>query len=110
MKANWARGAGVQRWQVEPIVLPDELDPSTGMPIETSRLVFVDLAEGVHPGDVLRSDRGGDRAPPAADLLTESWPTASGTRAPIEGKGGGACSASERTLSVCRETSAASMI
>jgi AAA domain len=72
VKANWSRGAGVQRWQVEQIVLPDEIDPTTGRPVETSRLVFVDFAEGVQPGDVLRADKGGDKENRAKQFLAEA--------------------------------------
>jgi hypothetical protein len=71
VKANWSRSVGVQRWQVEPIVLPDEIDATTGRAVETSRLVFVDFAEGVHPGDVLRADLGGEKAQKAAEFLAE---------------------------------------
>ena len=72
VKANWSRGAGVQRWGVESIVLPDEIDAATGKPVETSRMAFLEFAEGVRADDVLRSDLGGEKAQQAAEFLAEA--------------------------------------
>jgi hypothetical protein len=98
VKANWSRSVGVQRWQVEPIVLLDEIDASTGRPVETSRLVFVDLAEEVDPGDVLRADLGGEKTQQAAEFLAEEladgeWHESAELKAKAE-----ALDLSERTL------------
>jgi putative DNA primase/helicase len=56
-KANWGRMRPVERHWIEEIVLPDTLDPETGDPIVTSRMVFVEVAEDVAGADVLLSDK-----------------------------------------------------
>jgi putative DNA primase/helicase len=56
-KANWGRLHPVERWRVEPIVLPETLDLETGSPIETSRMVFVEVADDVDGADVLGPSR-----------------------------------------------------
>jgi AAA domain len=52
-KANWARLRPVERHRVEEIILMDTLDPETGEPIVTSRIVFVEVADDVNGADVL---------------------------------------------------------
>jgi hypothetical protein len=47
VKANWCRRRSPERWRMESIVLPEELDPETGKPIETARLTFVEFAHDV---------------------------------------------------------------
>ena len=52
-KANWARVRPVERHRIEEVILPDTLDPETGEPIVTSRIVFVEVADDVNGADVL---------------------------------------------------------
>jgi hypothetical protein len=52
-KANWARLRPVERHRLESIVLPETLDPETGKPIETSRMVFVETADDIDGADIL---------------------------------------------------------
>jgi putative DNA primase/helicase len=52
-KANWARLRPVERHRLEEVILQDTLDPETGDPIVTSRIVFVEVADDVNGGDVL---------------------------------------------------------
>ena len=52
-KANWARLRPVERHRVEEVILPETLDPETGEPIVTSRIVFVEVADDVNGADVL---------------------------------------------------------
>ena len=92
VKANWSRSVGVQRWEVESIVLPDEIDATTGKPVETSRLVFVGFAEDVRAGDVLRSDKGGDKEKQAAQFLGDEladgeWHESADVKAKAEAQG-----------------------
>ncbi len=87
VKGNWTSGRRVERWRVEPVVLPDLADPRDGRPVETSRLVYVGPADDVNPDDVLApAERGGqldearefllaalgDGPRPARDLLREA--------------------------------------
>jgi AAA domain len=51
-KANWARLGPVERHRIEEIQL-EQLDPETGDPIVTSRMVFVEEADDVDGADVL---------------------------------------------------------
>jgi hypothetical protein len=44
----------VERHRLEEIVLPDVLDPETGDPIVTSRMVFVEIADEVDGAGVLK--------------------------------------------------------
>jgi hypothetical protein len=53
-KANYARLHPVERHRIEPVVLPHLVDPEDGRPVETARMVFVEHAEDVDAGDVLR--------------------------------------------------------
>lgn len=55
MKANWARKMPAERWRIEGIVLPGELDPETGKPIETARMTFVEKATGVDTDRLLEA-------------------------------------------------------
>jgi hypothetical protein len=60
-KANWARERPVERHRIESIVLPGTVDPDTGEMIETSRMLFVEVADDLAGADVLvdrRSDTG----------------------------------------------------
>ena len=43
----------VERHRLESVILPDTLDAETGKPIETSRMVFVEIADDVDGADVL---------------------------------------------------------
>jgi archaellum biogenesis ATPase FlaH len=52
-KANFARLAQIERHRIEPIVLEGTVDPDTGKPIETSRMVFVEHASDVDGDDLL---------------------------------------------------------
>ncbi len=52
-KANWSRVRPVERHRLEEIVLLDSVDPETGSPIVTSRMVFVEIADDVDGADVL---------------------------------------------------------
>lgn len=56
-KANYARLRGVERHRMETVVLPDTVDPGTGRPIETSRLVFVEVADEVDGAEVLNGQK-----------------------------------------------------
>jgi hypothetical protein len=56
-KANFARLAPIERHRIEPIVLEGTVDPETGKPIETSRMVFMEYASDVD-GDDLLAPRG----------------------------------------------------
>lgn len=99
VKGNWSAGRAVQRWRMEPITLPDETDPSTGKGVETSRLVYVGFAEGVHAADVLqRRDDVAVKLTGAAlflhdALLDGEWHESAGLK-----KIAGAQGISERTL------------
>jgi hypothetical protein len=52
-KANWSRMRPVERHRLEEILLPDTVDPDTGAPISTSRMVFVETADDVVGAEVL---------------------------------------------------------
>jgi KaiC/GvpD/RAD55 family RecA-like ATPase len=71
-KANWARMVPVQRHRIEETQL-DTLDPETGRPIITSRMVYVEDADDVEREDILderdRSHDGGDRLARAVVFL-----------------------------------------
>jgi KaiC/GvpD/RAD55 family RecA-like ATPase len=56
-KANWSRLHSVERHRIETIILPETVDPETGEPIETSRIVFVEVADDVDSADVLGPSR-----------------------------------------------------
>lgn len=55
-KANWSRRRPVERHRVETVVL-NEKDEETGLPIVTSRIVFVEVADDVNADDVLGPQR-----------------------------------------------------
>jgi hypothetical protein len=42
VKANWSRLKAVQRHRIDEVVLPDELDLETGLPVVVSRMTFVE--------------------------------------------------------------------
>jgi hypothetical protein len=52
-KANYSRTRPVERHRIEEIILPGTLDPETGEPVTTSRMVFVEFAEDVDEADLL---------------------------------------------------------
>jgi hypothetical protein len=52
VKANWSRRAPIQRHVLEPIELP-HIDSETGRRIVTSRMRFVELAEGIDRDSIL---------------------------------------------------------
>lgn len=52
-KANYSRRRPVERHRLEEVVLPGTLDPDTGDPIVTSRMVFVEVAGDVDEADLL---------------------------------------------------------
>jgi KaiC/GvpD/RAD55 family RecA-like ATPase len=52
-KTNWARMRPVERHRIEEILLPETLDPETGEPLVTSRMVFVEVAAEIEATDVL---------------------------------------------------------
>lgn len=52
-KANWARLAPPERHRVEEVLLRDSIDPATGSPIVTARMVFVEHADDVDGAGVL---------------------------------------------------------
>lgn len=52
-KANWARHRPVERHRLDSIALPGTVDPDTGAPIETSRMVFVEYATDVERNELL---------------------------------------------------------
>jgi putative DNA primase/helicase len=52
-KANFARLAPIERHRIEPILLEGTVDPDSGRPSETSRMVFVEYASDVDGDDLL---------------------------------------------------------
>jgi hypothetical protein len=69
VKANWARRRPIQRWRIEGVVLPEEIDPATGAPIETARMSFVEDATDVDPATLLDGRKAGE--PTKTDLAIE---------------------------------------
>jgi hypothetical protein len=65
-KANWGRRATVERHRLEEVLL-DTTDPNTGLPIVTSKMVFVEFADDIDANDVLAS--------PARDTRTDAAET-----------------------------------
>jgi AAA domain len=59
-KANYSRLRPVERHRIEEVLLPGTVDPETGDPITTSRMVFLELAEDVDGADVLAPRVAGD--------------------------------------------------
>jgi hypothetical protein len=57
-KANYSRRGSVERHQIDEIVLPTTLDPETGEPITTSRMVFLEYAPEVE-ADLLLAPKAG---------------------------------------------------
>lgn len=57
VKANWSRRSPVQRHVLEEILLP-EIDPETGRQIVTSRMRFLEIAEGIDRDSILGAERG----------------------------------------------------
>lgn len=57
-KANWARRKPVERHRLEEVIL-DTVDPHSGFPIVTSRMVFVELTD-LSADDVLGRDTSAD--------------------------------------------------
>jgi hypothetical protein len=100
-KANWGRRSTVERHRLEEVVL-DTQDPNTGLPIVTSRMVFVEYADDIDANDVLAS-RGRDTKTAAAQLFLEraladgDWHDAEGLR-----KLAGAQGIAERTLQLAK--------
>jgi AAA domain len=69
-KANWSRWAPIERHRIEPILLSRTLDPDTGKPIETSRMVFVEHAGDVDGDDLLGPrDRSDGKTSRSEDFL-----------------------------------------
>jgi hypothetical protein len=69
-KANFARLAPIERHRIEPMVLEGTVDPDTGRPIETSRMVFVEYANDVDRNDLLvPRERSEGKATRAENLL-----------------------------------------
>jgi AAA domain len=65
-KANYSRvQAHPQRWRIEEIVLPDTVDAETGKPIETSKMVYVGVADDVESADVLAPRRSDEERQPS---------------------------------------------
>jgi hypothetical protein len=88
VKANWSARLVPQRYRVEEIVLPEELDAATGQPIVTSRLVYVEDVDDLDL-DTLLADRAGrdgsTKTVKAAALLAEmladgEWHEAAGLK------------------------------
>jgi archaellum biogenesis ATPase FlaH len=72
-KANFARLAPIERHRIEPIVLPAALDPDTGDPVETSRMVFVEYADDVDADDLLGPrERKDEKTATAMQFLGEA--------------------------------------
>jgi hypothetical protein len=72
VKANWARGSSVQRWKIEPIVLPSEIDPTTGKPVESSKMTFVEIAEGIEAHEALEHRERGEQLTEALAFLARA--------------------------------------
>lgn len=68
-KANWSRMRPVERHRLETIILPDTVDLETGKPIETSRMVFVEIADDVDGADVLAPAERAGKTGEAEDWL-----------------------------------------
>jgi hypothetical protein len=104
-KANYARLRPVERHRVEPIVLPQLLDPVDGKPIETARMVFVEFADDVDAADVLAgSGRRDDKTARAVEFLTQAladgdWHESAGVK-----KLAGAAGIAERTLQLAAQS------
>ncbi len=97
-KANWARHRPVERHRIESIVLPDTVDAETGGMIETSRMVFVELAEDIERSELLGSRAHEGKTEQAVLLLEEmlgdcEWHERQGLRTLAGARG-----ISERTL------------
>jgi hypothetical protein len=72
-KANYSRIGSVERHRIEEVVLPSTLDPETGDPITTSRMIFVEHAPEVDGDDVLASRSGrGAQGTAAIEFLQRS--------------------------------------
>ena len=72
-KANFARLATIERHRIEPTILPGTIDPQTGSPIETSRMVFVEYATDVDGDDLLGPrDRTDEKTTNATQFLSEA--------------------------------------
>jgi RecA-family ATPase len=69
-KMNLARRSPVLRYRVEPIVLPDVLDPDDGQPIETARLIEDGTSE-LHSRDVLGYHEHRETKHEAAEALLD---------------------------------------
>jgi AAA domain len=99
-KANWAKLRPVERHRLEEIVLVGTLDPDSGAPIVTSRMVFLEVADDVDGADVLAPHTGGDdtKTARAEDFLAASiadgeWHDSAGLKTIA-----GAAGITERTL------------
>jgi putative DNA primase/helicase len=68
-KNNWSRMRPVERHRIETIILPDTVDAETGKPIETSRMVFVEIADDVDGADVLAPSERAGKTGEAEDWL-----------------------------------------
>jgi hypothetical protein len=79
-KANYSRRKPVERHRIEEVILPGTLDPETGEPVITSRMVFVEIASDVDEADLLapRESSGATREVEATrflvgELATGEW-------------------------------------
>jgi hypothetical protein len=74
VKANWCRRRPPQRWRIESTVLPDELDPDTGKPIETARMTFTEHAHDVDHDTLLggRKSSGTTKTELATEFLQDA--------------------------------------
>jgi archaellum biogenesis ATPase FlaH len=103
-KANFARLAPIERHRIEPIVLPDTLDPATGKQIETSRMVFLEYANDVDGDDLLGPrERKDEKTTTAMAFLAEAlrdgeWHDSAGLKM-LAGSAG----ISERTLQLASQ-------
>ncbi len=70
-KANYSRRKPVERHRIEEVILPGTIDPETGGPITTSRMVFVEFADDVDEADLLapRENAGSTREVEATRFL-----------------------------------------
>lgn len=84
-KSNWSRRQGVERHRLETVILPDTIDTETGKPIETSRMVFVEIADDVDGADVLappeRVGKTGEAESWLEDMLADGeWHDSAGLK------------------------------
>jgi AAA domain len=68
-KSNYSRLRPVERWRLEEVVLAQTLDPDTGEPIQTARMIFVETADEIDAADLLAPRPDGDQRRGEADAL-----------------------------------------